>query len=817
MKLLIPLLMVFLVPRLTVAMVLTDDTIWKNEILLQSDVLVPNGVTLTIEPGTVVRVRPSESTKTDPEYLSPLTEITVRGTLVVDGSASSPVVFLSEAKGNTVGWAGILIDQGHARLNFCRIIGAETGVSVVNGILEMWHCLLTQNRYGLLVLGESDVRVKSGAVAANDYGIVFETGAKVFMPSTVIRNNWKKNQHQIAVPNTHSLKDEPLAQRDEHSVKRIIGDTVAVGETVWSGRILIDGVVRVPNNSRLIILPGCQIEFRKKDTNHDGIGENGLLLQGVLIAKGTKDNPIIFRSAEKTKRPGDWDAINIMGSDGTLNLIEYCQIENAYRGLHFHFSNVLVQGSMFKNNYRAIQFQESNVTLRGNVISGNRSGLQARDSKVLFFQNFVIGNYTGMNLFRVALEAQDNIFQVNLREGVRLREGSPVFKNNVVYGNRYGVMIMDALFGNIIGNVISDNGEHGLSIKNTDNVKIVGNFVSANGLSGMNIKDARLLVEKNHISKNGVRGIGILGFDGAIYENSFVGNQQYAIDMEGNTDVDARNNWWSELGPEKSIWDKHDDPSLGLVRYQGKSETAYRFSWPVNILAGDTAWSGRVAIGQTVTVPLGVTLTVEPGTEVAFAKGAGLIVRGRIVAVGEEGREILFTSVENTGPGDWNEIRLERAVGSIFSYCRIQNATWGIHSHFTDLKISHVRFTNNEGGIKFRSGPLRIDDSVFDGNRVGIRAYRGIGFISGNTIRNNETGVFIREKAGGLTIRRNNFYDNRYLNIRLGDFNKEDVDASENWWGTTDPLLGIFDGRQESGIGKVLYKPFLKQKVREPQ
>ena len=72
--------------------VLIDDTVWSGEVLVSEDVLVLPGVTLTISGGARVIVSPSESTQTQPEFLSPLTEITVRGALVVDGSAEKPVV-----------------------------------------------------------------------------------------------------------------------------------------------------------------------------------------------------------------------------------------------------------------------------------------------------------------------------------------------------------------------------------------------------------------------------------------------------------------------------------------------------------------------------------------------------------------------------------------------------------------------------------------------------------------------------------------------------------------------------------------------------
>jgi hypothetical protein len=111
--------------------------------------------------------------------------------------------------------------------------------------------------------------------------------------------------------------------------------------------------------------------------------------------------------------------------------------------------------------------------------------------------------------------------------------------------------------------------------------------------------------------------------------------------------------------------------------------------------------------------------------------------------------------------------------------------------------------------MRFRSGPVSIRNSVFRENGIGIRSYIGNAVIEDNVITANEIGLFVRERGGGLTIRRNNFSANSDYNIRSGDFNSEDIPAAGNWWGTSEPLTTIFDGRQEEGIGRVLYEPYL--------
>ena len=92
-------------------------------------------------------------------------------------------------------------------------------------------------------------------------------------------------------------------------------------------------------------------------------------------------------------------------------------------------------------------------------------------------------------------------------------------------------------------------------------------------------------------------------------------------------------------------------------------------------LAGNETWSGTVTLTGDVTVPVGVTLTINPGTEVVFPAGSDdtgggeesglteLIVNGSLSALGIETSKITFKSdALLPDKGDWGGIR----------------ATWGL-------------------------------------------------------------------------------------------------------------------------------------------
>jgi parallel beta-helix repeat protein len=797
-------------PSAATATVLSSDTVWAGEVIVSEDILVPAGVTLAVMPGTTIRMAISDSTKMEPEYMSPLTEITVRGKLTAEGTKEAPVSFLGAEGEGTAGWSGIIIDGGTVQLRSCVIQNAETGVYVLKGALLAEDSVIRNNHYGLVAGGKGvKAIIRDSLVTGNDYGVLSLNGADTDTSGSVIRENRKKDTHSsIAREFRHALKEY---REDDGEPARSYGDEVLLTDTIWRGSIEVNGIIRVPERVRLIVAPGTVIEFKKKDTNGDGIGENGLLIQGLLIAKGTSERPIIFRSAEKNKAPGDWDAINIMSSSGAQNLVEYCQIENAYRALHFHFARVLVNGAVLRNNYRGIQFQESVVEIKGSSLYGNRSGVRARDSEILLEDNDVSGNYRGVDLFRDNLTARGNRIMNNLMEGVKVREGVAIFKGNFIDGNRYGLMVTDSYYGNFDANVLSNNEETGFSMKNMGNIEVLANYISGNGFNGISLQDVGAVIKGNQLTGNRERGIGIISFDGVITGNNLANNGLYAIGLEGPGDVSAPVNWWGGEDIEKVIYDRTDEPSRGRVIHQKESEGPFPYSWPSSTVPADITWVGNIVVQGAVIVSPGSTLMILPKTRVEFSGGSGLVVRGKIIATGEHDGKITFTSLKKIGPSDWDELLLDSANGSEISHSVFEYATWGIHSHFTALSVKDTHFRKNYGGMRFMSGPVEVKHSRFEENYIGMRSYKGQALITENVVTGNEIGIFVREKGSGLTVTKNNIFANSRYNIRVGDANDEDVNAQENWWGYGNPAETIFDGRTEPGIGKVNYEPFLKE------
>ncbi len=281
----------------------------------------------------------------------------------------------------------------------------------------------------------------------------------------------------------------------------------------------------------------------------------------------------------------------------------------------------------------------------------------------------------------------------------------------------------------------------------------------------------------------------------------------------------------------------------------------------------DTVWQGRIRVTGDVLVKEGATLTVLPGTIVRFDTiepkldvdggrnmlgldspyfpGAEIIVRGRIIAVGTADSPIVFTSSDPAArPGIWGAINLLGSNGNVIEYCRIFYAYNGIHNHASTAVVLNSIFSQNGTAMSFKKADFEhpcwmfIEHNVIKSNLSGIAFRYSIANIAFNNISDNEFyGIWIKEgtdarisyndisgngkgiylyKAPYTSINYNNILGNREYNIAMAEQNPEDVEATMNWWGTTDAseiAQTFFDNASDDTLGRVVFEPMMRHKV----
>ena len=573
------------------------DAVWSGTVVLADDFQVPRGRTLRIAAGTRVLVRPADSTKTEPEYLDNATELLVRGRLVVEGSASRPVVFeplpAESGAGGELRWGGIIFDGGAGEIRHARLSGADTGLTLIAASPLIADVSIAGVRQGIAVHRGSAPHLTRVAVRAEEGGITCWPGARPVLEAVDARAD--EHEGLIVAPGAVPRIDGsafrgktadvlwgaeagPPPGIDAPRIKRergVAGETAQEGrgggalpplpfepqvppagatptrvyrgeqfigeDTTWEGEVLIDGTVMVSPAARLTIAPGTVVRFAFRDSDADGLGESEIFIQGRLLAAGTREAPIVFTALDGDGR-GRWGAINLMGSDAEESRLSWCLVEHGFRGLHGHFSRFRVEHSIFRDNYRSIQFQESTAAIADCAVTGSASALRFRDSTAAIEGFAVFGNTLGIQVLRSSFSLVGASVFGNALAGMHARESEGTIVGSRFEGNTPGLRVSDCRL-RIEGNRFVGNNAAGLQLRRTEG-RVEGNVFAASAGNGVSTDSPGALL----------RG------------NAIVGSLRFALESNTGAAIDAVGNWWGPAGPSaESIFDAADDPAIGPV------------------------------------------------------------------------------------------------------------------------------------------------------------------------------------------------------------------------------------------------------------
>jgi len=185
-----------------------------------------------------------------------------------------------------------------------------------------------------------------------------------------------------------------LAAAPTSAVENTVRESV-VADSVWSGVVTVVGQVVVKKGATLTILPGTTVRFAWLDGDGDGIGDGELNVEGRIVARGTRENPIRFTSAREQPAPKDWTYVMI--STSRESSIEYCIFEYAFTGLQAHLSAVTVRNSRFRRNFEGLRFSTIDALVECNEFTENTYGIryESRGSTGRITRNNVSGNENG--------------------------------------------------------------------------------------------------------------------------------------------------------------------------------------------------------------------------------------------------------------------------------------------------------------------------------------------------------------------------------------------------------------------------------------
>ncbi|MBP1684155.1 MAG: repeat-associated core domain protein [Deltaproteobacteria bacterium] len=260
-------------------------------------------------------------------------------------------------------------------------------------------------------------------------------------------------------------------------------------------------------------------------------------------------------------------------------------------------------------------------------------------------------------------------------------------------------------------------------------------------------------------------------------------------DVSGDTNLDG-----SQSLPRPGDWDGITTRGTGTFNDTPFVDLRYTQSNHSGILLGNERWRGSFVHRVTgdVTVPSGVTLTIDAGAVVKFDAYKGLIVQpgGHLVALGSVAERIVFTSIRddtaggdtngdgNTSApeaGDWRWIYVDGA-GATFDHAELRygggtsSGNWdqtgmirtngaasltvtnsvlrdaffdGILAWGGTAAIRSSIFTNIDRAISAHPGsPVHVVNCTLDGNRIGLLIHGGSMDVTNSIVSNNyESGI----------------------------------------------------------------------------
>ena len=122
---------------------LTQNETWSGTILLKGDIVVPSGITLTINPGTIINISTDAPLYDGGLSIDKIEFYIKGGGLIINGTAQNIVQLKSAASSPTnIDWDGIWMSGNRLDIAYCSISDTEWGIfNLSSTAMKISNCL----------------------------------------------------------------------------------------------------------------------------------------------------------------------------------------------------------------------------------------------------------------------------------------------------------------------------------------------------------------------------------------------------------------------------------------------------------------------------------------------------------------------------------------------------------------------------------------------------------------------------------------------------------------------------------------------------
>ncbi|KAF0151765.1 MAG: hypothetical protein FD143_1629 [Ignavibacteria bacterium] len=352
------------------------------------------------------------------------------------------------------------------------------------------------------------------------------------------------------------------------------------------------------------------------------------------------------------------------------------------------------------------------------------------------------------------------------------------------------------------GNALSDDQDRFSNWKNKDiDLEYAdGKFnwddyrykLDANPLSGRDKLDVRKMTNNN------VTGGSFWDYRAGNYTTSIGDQSAFYLPADGKS-FSFYSNPTSNLMNINENYDENIPSGLSVknLRYEnGQVKAAIKIN-DYSVSQNTTLPLGKWYFNNTLTVNAGVTLTIQPGTELYFSTNANLIVHGTLNAVGSSANRIKFDKIATSS--NWNGISMGNGSSGNIQYCDIKNANYGFSISYVSPLIKYCNISNNGVGISlsYWANPTLVGNTINNNTSHGIACYyysspRLNDYYSDYNVIKDNGGCGVSANYNSNPVLSKGYYSNgnsikNNSSYEVSANSNCTVDATNVWWNVTTP------------------------------
>ncbi|MFO0686438.1 MAG: DUF4215 domain-containing protein [Sandaracinus sp.] len=714
--------------------------------IVQGDITVLAGGSLTIQAGTVVRFASTDGVGSGTD--SGRVELIVNGTLAVTGTAAMPVSFAAQTGTSSSAWYGIRAMSGSSvSIAGATIQNASYAVRSENGAPTLDTTTVSNCQSGAYVAGgsatitgtiftgEADaVRVDSGTATVTSCTLYGNSNAiRAFGGSVVVRNSIVTNNSSYG------------AYASGASINLVYSDfwqnsNGNFGATTGSGYLQVNPLYVSGSNLRITSSSPCR--FAGSTGADIGAlpytGDATPGLYGTLWTDTTVSSP--------TSVPGDLTiapGVTLTLAAGATLTFATSDIMGAYADTGR--AELRVQGTLVtsgtgaspvtltssgtsSSSWYGVVFLPgaSGSRLAGLILEEASYGLRVEGGAITSADGMTIRNcQSGTYVVSGGIDVENTIYTGNA-DAFRVDGGTgSIVGSSTFYGNSNAIR---AFGGSVVvrNSIVTNNSSYGAYASGASINLVYSDFwQNSNGNFGATTGSGYLQVNPLYVSGSNLR----------ITSSS-------PCRFAGSTGAD-----------------------IGALPYTGDATPGlYGTLWT------DTTVSSPTSVPGDLTIAPGVTLTLAAGATLTFATSdimgayadtgrAELRVQGTLVTSGTGASPVTLTSSGTSSSSWYGVVFLPGASGSRLAGLILEEASYGLRVEGGAITSADgMTIRNCQSGTYVVSGGIDVENTIYTGNADAFRVDGGTGSIVGSsTFYGNSNAI---RAFGGSVVVRNSIVTN---------------------------------------------------------